>query len=389
MSAQPPRPCPICAGKERTVYYRQQFSEGPLGDGYDVVICEECGAAFADDIPSQAELDAYYRQFSKYTYSDSEGRESIYDLRRFETIIDQIVPELGQDAEILDIGCATGGLLAGLKRRGYHRLLGADPSPACAQATTRLYGIECLTASIVELKDISRRFDLIILVGVLEHIRDVADALSIVAGLLKPGGKIYCGQPDIEQFAQCINAPFQQFSIEHLNFFSAPSLRNLLARAGGREVKHWQWMVEWRADMLDSMVSGLFTVDGSDVPVEFDRLSRPALVEYIARCTEDSRQLVPVIEEIVARAEPIFVWGVGTHTRRLLKTTRLNQANIIAFVDSDERWENGRLADWPIVAPAQCLGRDEPVLVSSKAFQSEIVDKIRENNPGRRIVTFY
>ena len=49
------RPCPVCESlADREVLHRQRFIEGPLGDGYDVVVCRNCGTGFADGIPSQA-----------------------------------------------------------------------------------------------------------------------------------------------------------------------------------------------------------------------------------------------------------------------------------------------------------------------------------------------
>ena len=69
------RPCPVCGGVERRVLHRQRFLEGPLGAGYDVVVCRHCGAGFADGIPAQEELDRYYAEQSKYTYNHAGGAE--------------------------------------------------------------------------------------------------------------------------------------------------------------------------------------------------------------------------------------------------------------------------------------------------------------------------
>ena len=191
------RPCPVCGGVERRVLYRQRFRDGPLGDGYDVVVCRQCGAGFAEGIPSQEELDRYYAGQSKYTYDHAEGAESPYDFKRFETIADQLIPFLpSRETRILDVGCATGGLLSVFKQRGFGNVLGIDPSPACAPAARRLHGVEVRTATLAQLAGWQESFDLILLVGVLEHLRDVQPAVRTMAARLKAGGLLYCAQPD-------------------------------------------------------------------------------------------------------------------------------------------------------------------------------------------------
>ena len=256
-----PRPCPVCGGLPRRVLHRQRFMDGPLGDGYDVVVCGACGAGFADGIPAQAELDAYYAERSKYTYDQTGGAESPYDFRRFEQIADQIAASVPSTAaRILDVGCATGGLLATLKQRGYKHVLGADPSPACAAAARRLHDVDVRVATLAQLADWTERFDLVLLVGVLEHLREVRPAVETVTRLLAPGGLLYCAQPDVTAFADCVNAPYQQFSVEHVNFFSVSSLNRLMSACGLESRQTWRWLVEWREGVTDSVISGLYSL---------------------------------------------------------------------------------------------------------------------------------
>ena len=420
------RPCPVCAGVERRVLYRQRFLDGPLGDGYDVVVCRQCGAGFAEGIPTQAELDRYYAGQSKYTYDHAGGAESPYDFKRFEIIADQVIPFLpSREVRILDVGCATGGLLSVFKQRGYGNVLGVDPSPACAPAARRLHGVEVRTATLAQLAGWQERFDLILLVGVLEHLRDAQPAVRTVAGRLKPGGLLYCAQPDVTAFADCVNAPYQQFSVEHVNFFSEASLNRLMAACGLAPQQTWRWMMEWREGVTDSVVSGIYaappsaevpgsiplrrgfggqesqvprirpsptvvpqissSVSAAEAPslslspsLQVDHATAPALERYLALCREQDGKLYAIIERLVRSQEPILVWGGGTLTRRLLASTRLAEANIVAFVDSNPGVQGRRLADRDTLSPAQIGGRRETIVVCSKAFEREIVRMIRD-----------
>lgn len=383
------RPCPVCASAgAREVLHRQRFFEGPLGDGYDVVVCANCGAGFADGIPGQEKLDRYYAERSKYTYAHAEGAESPYDFRRFEAIADQLEQHLpAKDARILDIGCATGGLLAVLKQRGYVGVAGSDPSPACAAAAGRLHGIEVRVATLAEHRSWVERFDAVVLVGVLEHVRDVREAVMIAAGLLKPAGVLYCAQPDVEAFGDCKNAPYQQFSTEHVNFFSCGSLVRLLGNAGLATQATWRWMVEWREGMTDSVVSGVFARGPSAAGV--DRVTGPALRRYIVRSREQDTVILGRLERLVQTQEPVLVWGAGTVTRRLLASTMLAQVNIIAFVDANPALQEGLLAGRPVLNPAGLATRPETILICSQVFEAEIrgmiCNQLRLANPIRSL----
>ncbi len=257
---QKPRLCPVCSGIERRLLHRQRFRDGPLGEGYDVVVCSHCGMGFADNIPTQESLDRYYERLSRYTYDHADGAESRYDFTRFEAIADQVIPFMhSREARILDIGCATGGLLSIFKRNGFENVLGVDPSPACAKAARKLHGVEVIPSTMEQMMSWTECFDVILLVGVLEHLREARSALRTVAARLANGGIIYCAQPDVTRFADCINAPFQEFSVEHINFFSEQSLNRLMATCDLVPRRTWHWMIEWREGITDSVVSGIYS----------------------------------------------------------------------------------------------------------------------------------
>jgi SAM-dependent methyltransferase len=404
------------------VLHQQRFYEGPLGDGYDVVVCGYCGAGFADGIPTQAELDRHYAERSKYTYAHAGGEESPFDFKRFELIADQLEPHLpAKSARILDIGCATGGLLAVLKRRGYMNVLGSDPAPACAEAARRLHGVEVRTATLAEHATWTERFDAVMLVGVLEHLRDVRTAVRTVASLLRPGGILYCAQPDVETFAECENAPYQQFSTEHVNFFSCNSLVRLMVAADLAPKAIWRWTVEWREGATDSVVSGVLrrkeacvpmaeecegvgerelegTVSESGQSFPFsasggppsDKITGPALRNYLVRSAAQEAAAVRQINELVRTQEPVIIWGAGTLARRLLATTALGRVNIIAFVDSNPALAGQTLISRAVLSPDDLAGRAEMILICSRVFEAEIrriiISSLRLSN---RVCSFY
>ena len=382
------RPCPVCGEYQRRLVYRQRFLDGPLSNGYDVVVCSKCGAGFADGIVSQAEMDRYYAEQSKYVYDYAGGTESLWDFKRFEATVAQIAPHLkSHDARIIDIGCATGGLLSVFKRHGYQNVMGVDPSLACANVAERLHGVKVRTATLSLLRDWKERFDLVLMLGVLEHLRETTEAVQSVSRLLNPGGLVYCAVPDVERFADCRNAPYQQFSLEHVGFFSIHSLERMMAGCGMAVIDSWCWTVEWREGVMEPIASGLYDLTRKPSTSSFDECTGPALERYLAFSKESDQKILATIESLRCGQDPILVWGAGTLTRRLLATTRFAEANITAFVDSDPHLHGRRLANRPILAPEQIAGRKESVLICSVAFEKEIARAICDQHvvPNRVI----
>jgi SAM-dependent methyltransferase len=181
-----PRECAVCGGKEKRRLFEQTFSTVCLLEGYTVVVCEHCGFAFADDIPAQEAFDAYYRDLSKYEYQHRGGRESTNDETRQRDVaatLAGLIPH--KQTRILEIGCSTGRLLALLKENGYQNVWGLDPSPVCAASARDLYGVTVFTQSVSDLAKSQEKFDFLILVGVLEHIRDLEALCAPCTGYLR------------------------------------------------------------------------------------------------------------------------------------------------------------------------------------------------------------
>ena len=395
MSDHSHRDCPVCGAPDRRVLFHQEFAaveQATPVTGYDVAVCERCGAAYADGIPDQAAFDRYYRDMSKYEYAQRGGEESEFDARRLGLIADIVAPRIpSPEARVLDVGCASGRLLANIRERGFPRVTGLDPSPACAATAARLYSIPVRTMTLGEIAASGERFDVVIMVGVLEHLRDLDAAFLQLRTLLSPGGLLYVEVPDVTAFADWPNAPYQDFSTEHINFFSPISLGNLMRRHGFTRTFLEQNHREQSFRTVMSNISAFYQKQ-EDVPqhIEFDADTALGLDRYLAASAADDRRLQAKIDAVVDAKQPILIWGVGTHTSRLMATSRLAEANIVAFVESNSRYHGKSLHGRPIVAPDALRGRREPVLISSRVFQQEIADQIRNGlQCGNELILLY
>jgi SAM-dependent methyltransferase len=377
------RPCPVCEDNHAVLLFHQAFQSldrgGPV-QAYDVVACNLCGTCFADGIPAQEEFNEYYRKLSKYEYAFRQGKESEDDsfrLKKLAELVQSFIPD--KSARILEIGCANGRLLAYLKQAGYEKVTGVDPSSGCARAAKELYNISVETGTVFDLSEPEIGYDLVITLGVLEHIQDVKCAVGKIRHVLSKKGRVFVGVPDASHLIAAQDAPFQEFSTEHINFFSPISLRYLMEAGGFRALRCKSLELELHRGFLTPTVCGVFeNSEEFRTQFQYDNSTKEGLAKYINECKAADVLLKNRIREAVA-GRTVIVWGVGTHTRRLLANHALRPEDIALFIDSNPNCQGQQFVGVPVVSPHDLTGRREPILISSYAFQEEIREEIRGN----------
>ncbi len=377
------RPCPVCGGSRSRFLHSQSFeqlSEINLLDGYDVVVCQDCGAGFADRIPPQAVFDAYYRDHSKYEYEYRGGQGTEYEDLRFREAAKSIIRHVpDRQSRILEIGCATGHLLSLLREQGYENVQGVDPSPGCVKAAWEVYRIPVRVHTVFNIPDPDKSFDVLLLLGVMEHIRDLDRAIDKIRALLAPRGRVYLAVPDAARFEGNQDAPFQEFSEGHLNFFSLTSLATLMQTRGFQFLSGGRFLLEYSRGTWCASVYGVFeNAELEKKPWVRDEETERGLAAYIRKSQEAEAQVRQTIDGIAASGRSILVWGTGLHTQRLLAMSSLGRVNIAAFVDSNPKYQGQQLHGVPILAPERLAERVEPILISSYTAQHEITQQVRQ-----------
>jgi 2-polyprenyl-3-methyl-5-hydroxy-6-metoxy-1,4-benzoquinol methylase len=376
------RACPACGSREAEIIFHQSFealSRPGLVDAYDAVCCRACGLGFADGLPEPEEFERYYAQMSKYEHQTTAGRTSESDLARCRLIARQIagVSE-DRQAPVLDVGCSTGALLAALREVGFTDVEGLDPAPACAAIAFEAYGIAVRTGTAADLPRLARRYGLVLLSAVLEHLLDPTAVLADTRAALRDDGLLFIAVPDVEGFAQCATAPYQEFSVEHINFFSLDSLTSMLGAAGFACIDAAHVQLAWTSGATAPALHAVFQRSEHILDRPADDVTRAALLAYTAKSAAIEESVLGRIAALADRGRPVLVWGVGTHTRHLLKAGALDGLHIAAYVDSDPNYQGAELRGTPVLAPSAVVGRDEPILVSSGTLHHEIERQIRE-----------
>jgi SAM-dependent methyltransferase len=139
-----------------------------------------------------------------------------------------------RDLRILDAGCGTGSLLAGLRGRGYHHLWGLDLSAFASGFARERTGADVRQGDLLGADFGDLRFDVINATEVVEHLRDPAAFFERVARLLSPGGVfIYSTGNADGLYAKLLGTRWPYFHPEgHLFYYSPSTLARYFARAG-------------------------------------------------------------------------------------------------------------------------------------------------------------
>ena len=347
--------------------------------GYDVLVCAQCGLGFAGGIPTQAEFNAYYHHLSKYDHESREGQQSAADLQRLRDTAATLIPFVpSTSARILDIGCSTGFLLSLVRGAGFQKVRGLDPSPQSAKSAWELFQLSVDTGSIVENSIPDGSVDFAILIAVLEHVEGLEAAVQRLKRMLAPGGRIFAEVPDASRFAGRPDAPFQEFSVEHINFFSKVSLANLFREHGFRPILTGEADRQQDENMTGPTAYGIFEAGSAASSLDRDNITEPGLRRYIEESSAGDSRVREAIKERVS-GRPIIVWGTGTHTQRLLAAGAFATVTVRAFVDSNPKYQGHDLSGIPIVAPQSLHSRSEPILISTRGFQREIYNQIRDH----------
>jgi SAM-dependent methyltransferase len=205
---------------------------------------------------------------------------------------------MGAGADVLELGCAPGKMLAWISCRLGSRISGIDYSERGvdqAHALFRALEVPCdlRCEDVFSTTFVPGTFDCVYSVGLIEHFKDPSELVRKHVELLKPGGAAVILIPDYRGLYGKLQRHFDpdNLTIHNLDIMSKQGLVALVPSdlAGDTRVFRWgklnPWLVNWNAKWpkLACLVWCLtLNVIGLIQPVRVDRLS-PWIVLEIRR----------------------------------------------------------------------------------------------------------
>ncbi len=203
--------------------------------------CGGCGTVTTLPYPTIKEMIKHYRTgFETKNYKAVMEHQVVYQgvLRALAKTANAYLYQQGRSLsgmKLLDIGCFTGEFLIEAKNLGAD-VYGVDLQPEAVRIAQSRLGDRVQIADIVHDKLVFplHTFDIITILGLIEHVTDVTGLLERVSQLLAPGGVLMIQTPDSGSVAATIMGrlwpPFTP--IEHIHLFTRFGLRSLLKRFG-------------------------------------------------------------------------------------------------------------------------------------------------------------
>jgi 2-polyprenyl-3-methyl-5-hydroxy-6-metoxy-1,4-benzoquinol methylase len=221
-------------------------------DNFDVIECITCGFKHIIPLQTPEQLTKFYKR----DFYTSERPNYFKDMKEdyawwmntyknWYALLSNNLKNSKAKKKLLDIGSGPGYFLKCGKDFGWD-VLGIEPSPhACEYA--RKLGVETIegffSKSLIEKYLTERKFDVITLTLVLEHVPQPFEFLKEAKKLLKPGGLLMVVSPnDYNLFQDILRKelkfkPWWVVPQHHINYFNTESMKQLLQRTGLKTVE--------------------------------------------------------------------------------------------------------------------------------------------------------
>lgn len=244
-------PCACCGSeKKRSVWPKHN----------NLVRCLDCGFVYVSPRLSKEEINLAYAAaplWSQTGVGVSEENDVFYNSgalrvwerdqsyrfrKRVENILDEIERYIAK-ARLLDVGSSNGLQLMVARERGWD-VAGVEICQAAAEFTRKELGLDVRGQELGRADFDEASFDCVIMSHVLEHAFDPGEMCRDVGYVLRPGGLLYVAVPNITALTARLTGPYWHFVVpEHLSFFSAKTLVNLLENNGFEPIQvHTQYI---------------------------------------------------------------------------------------------------------------------------------------------------
>lgn len=234
--------CPLCGSDNKQFKYL--FNRW----GFDHIECRNCGLVFINPEPSQELLEDIYQNLEYYTawlelveepalIKGESLNYAVDDVNKwYKYIVDEIL-KWQAGGKWLDVGGGTGRFVKFINQYApqFDTVL-CETNPAASQMAEYYCGAKTMTWWGLEQQ--KKKFDVITLIAVFEHVPDSVEFMKKLSGLLAPGGIIYMAMPRLGYLSRHISKEtiYDIAPPMHMRFFSNKSMGHLISKVPELEI---------------------------------------------------------------------------------------------------------------------------------------------------------
>ncbi len=201
--------------------------------GCTFVRCRSCSLVYQDPRPVFEDLRRRYG--ADYFSYELENEASFFELMKLglrDINFDVLTGRVVRPRAFLDVGCATGMLLAWMREKGW-TVQGVDLCRESARHGTASRGVPIFTGTLEEAGFTAGSFSVAHFSHLIEHVPDPRGFMAEVRRILAPGGFVVVTTPNIDGFqARLFREGWRSAIPDHLTLFSRRTLGRLLEESG-------------------------------------------------------------------------------------------------------------------------------------------------------------
>ncbi|MDD5687508.1 MAG: class I SAM-dependent methyltransferase [Elusimicrobia bacterium] len=266
--------CKICNKNQKFIFEYHK---------YVYCRCVNCGLVSTYPLPDDITIETHYaKKFIEGNYQllREYSDQYIFIYKGFVNVLESELRKHGlklPGLSVLDVGCFTGEFLYLLRERGAD-VYGLELQTEAVEIANEKLSGRVLKADVYENIFPKKQFDIITLLGVVEHVLDPAKLLNRSSELLKPGGILLIQTPNSASlFAKIMGKLWPPFApVEHIHIFTKKSIKLKLKELGFENIS-------FNMHIKKLPVSYVFTMLQNFGP-EFYRIFKPiykCLPKYI------------------------------------------------------------------------------------------------------------
>ena len=226
-------PCRLC-GSTRSRRYAVKFD-------LDLAKCRSCGLVYAHprltdaDVMKRYSPEYFYGEYLPVFRADDKGYDPDLVRGHYRLYLTLLGEQSVPGGRLLDVGCGAGFFLKAAEEAGW-AVEGVEVSPTAADYANRVLSLKVHRTKVEDAGFAPDTFDVVTLLDTIEHLGNPARAMAEIFRILKPGGRMILNTPDLKSLSRRVLG--KSWAVltpaEHLQYYTAKTLRRTLAGAGFR-----------------------------------------------------------------------------------------------------------------------------------------------------------
>ena len=323
--------CPICYNNSTTIFELNagKFDNSTLYRDIEINACDNCGHIYNLLTNKEfGELSLYYNKeyapsnLGMSKVGDRPGSNNDFSLTRYGKLYDIINDQINKYTNILDVGCALGGFLGYLQRKGHVNLHGIDKIRQYVERSK----FKCHVGDAYNIPYSDDHFDFVVIDQVLEHLQEPREAIKEIKRVLNDEGEVCISVPDASRYNEFYFFDYYWFLMrEHVQHFDIEHLNLMMQLEGFELVKYKQDSIEV---MSESMILPIITAVYRKNTFKLSN----KINDYLHRQFRLERQKMSLINKLKDLNTPLYIWGLGREFLYLWELG-LKRCNIQALID--------------------------------------------------------